>query len=168
VAATSFSLQREGTIAISFPPTRPPRHHVKNIFKTPLPKYLDLISTAPLTSFPFCTPPLSKYLFPHFFISFSSLELISSTHMATKAAHYAHSTTRLLQTWGPLRHHTRRQCNSSWHHNDAAPQGSGNAGYSTAWAPPMRGYSTAWPDGGTARRWLWLFKAPRWRSLTTV
>jgi hypothetical protein len=108
-----------------FSTTRPPRHNGKNISKALLSKYLELISTAPLTSFPFSTAPLPKYVFPDFFISFSSLELISSTHKATKAARYAHGTTRLLQERAPLRHH-----------GGAAPHGNGDTSYSTMRDPP--------------------------------
>jgi hypothetical protein len=62
-----------------------PRHHCQNI---------KLISTAPLTSFSFSTAPLSKYLFPDFFISLSSLRayLFHSQGHHGSALHPRHRT----------------------------------------------------------------------------
>jgi hypothetical protein len=160
-----------------FSTTRPPRHNGKNISKALLSKYLELISTAPLTSFPFSTAPLPKYVFPDFFISFSSLELISSTHKATKAACYTHGTTWLLQA-RLLYGTTAAQLNDS-----VAPQGTTtmrllkaprrcgssrqwrrgllhSAGSSKVWATPRRGLmatrlddgcGSSWHHGGTTR-----------------
>jgi hypothetical protein len=57
-----------------------------------------------------------------------------------------------------------------WPDDGTTPQGSGDAASSKAWGTPRRGlpqdvgFSTAQPDGGAARRWLCLFKAPRPRG----